>query len=489
MKKQAKRMLLFGLMLAVVFSMLLPGTSEAAAKKPATVKTKTIKVIKSTSNTKSATVKLQWKKAKYAKKYRIAYKEKGKKSWKKIVTKNTKITIKSLKGNKVYSVKIRSLNGKKYSKYSKAKTFRTKKLTKKKTNKPDGKPDSKPNDKPGEDPKPPVDDKPELKLDKSEVTLFVKDGYTKTITASGIDAADLTWESSNPEVATVDGGVITPVGEGKAVISVSGKDQKKECQVTVKSSDFQYITAKDMLTALATGNSEYELIDVRQNVDKSGLSMGSYTEAHVISALGAPLMSDEYEALLDEPCIENLKKVGLSNTSGKKHVFICYYGQEVAERGAKIARSVMDINNDDIYILEGGQWSMDPEWSFMVKNPYEAPQYLIGMGTLKTGDAVQIMTEDQLKTAISGEINVCNVLDVRTKAEYDASHIDGAVSASVNENDASALKEAVENSGKAAVYVLVGDGQGEDVAEAYQKMQSYGVAANQIVVLESSVGD
>lgn len=45
--------------------------------------------------------------------------------------------------------------------------------------------------------------------------------------------------------------------------------------------------------------------------------MGSYTKAHVISALGAPMMSDEYDYLAADQCVENLKKVGLSNENGK----------------------------------------------------------------------------------------------------------------------------------------------------------------------------
>ena len=87
-----------------------------------------------------------------------------------MTTRKTAVTLKNLKGNTKYSVKVRSLNGKKYSKYSKAKTFKTKKLVKK-PSKPD-------------EPKPPIVEKPELKIDKSEVTLYVKDGYTATVTAS-----------------------------------------------------------------------------------------------------------------------------------------------------------------------------------------------------------------------------------------------------------------------------------------------------------------
>ena len=74
---------MFGLMIAVVLSMLLPNVSEAAAKKPAAVKAKTVKVYKSTSNTKTATVKVKWKKAKNAKKYRVAYIAKAKRAGRK----------------------------------------------------------------------------------------------------------------------------------------------------------------------------------------------------------------------------------------------------------------------------------------------------------------------------------------------------------------------------------------------------------------------
>ena len=64
MKNQAKRVLMFGLMIAVALSMLLPNVSEAAAKKPAAVKAKTVKVYKSTSNTKTATVKVKMEESK-----------------------------------------------------------------------------------------------------------------------------------------------------------------------------------------------------------------------------------------------------------------------------------------------------------------------------------------------------------------------------------------------------------------------------------------
>ncbi len=53
--------------------------------------------------------------------------------------------------------------------------------------------------------------------------------------------------------------VITPVGEGKEDQCIWRRPEK-ECQVTVNPATYQYVTAKDVLTSLASGNSEYELI-------------------------------------------------------------------------------------------------------------------------------------------------------------------------------------------------------------------------------------
>lgn len=74
---------MFGLMIAVALSMLLPNVSEAAAKKPAAVKAKTVKVYKSTSNTKTATVKVKWKKAKMRRNTALLTKQRAKRAGRK----------------------------------------------------------------------------------------------------------------------------------------------------------------------------------------------------------------------------------------------------------------------------------------------------------------------------------------------------------------------------------------------------------------------
>lgn len=463
MRKKTKHFVLFTLILSLILSMSLMDVN-AATKKPAAVKRSSIKVSKSTSTTKSATLTIKWKKAKRAKKYLVAYKVKGAKKYKKVKTKKKTITLKNLKGSKKYVVKIQSQNGKKHSKYSKAKTFTTKKLV------------------------------TPLKLNQSSVTLYEKykddkDLGTVTLKVTGVSENKLSWKSGNTSIATVKDGVITPVAAGETDITVSGQGQTAKCHVVVKSGEYKYITAEDLLKELASGNTSYQLIDVRQNVDKSGMEMGSYTNAHIVGAISAPVMSDEYDYLSVSDATSNIKNAGVSNISGKKYVFICYYGGEIAELGVKYARTVLGINDDNIYILKGGQWALDPEWSFMSDAPYDAPEYLIGLGTLSDGTAVQTVTASQLKTAVSDDIKIYNVLDVRTAEEYNSGHIDGAVSAPVKADNANALKTAVNKAEKNAIFVIADQNNGEDAASAYQKMISYGVSANRIVVLEGGMDE
>ena len=200
-------------------------------------------------------------------------------------------------------------------------------------------------------------------------------------------------------------------------------------------------------------------------------------------------MSDEYDYLSVSDASSNIKNAGVSNVSDKKYVFICYYGGEIAELGVKYARTVLGINDDNIYILKGGQWSLDPEWSFMSDAPYDAPEYLTGLGKLSDETAVQTVTPSQLKTAVSDDIKIYNVLDVRTAEDYNSGHIDGAVSAPVKTDNANALKTAVNEAGKSAIFVIADQNNSEDAALAYQKMISYGVSANRIVVLEGGMDE
>jgi len=78
-----------------------------------------------------------------------------------------------------------------------------------------------------------------VKLDKHEMEL-TEGGEPGTLTATvepeNATNKNVTWSSSNPEVATVDNGVVTPLKEGTAVITVTTVDGEftDSCNVTVK---------------------------------------------------------------------------------------------------------------------------------------------------------------------------------------------------------------------------------------------------------------
>ena len=93
-------------------------TVEAAAKKPAQVKTVNVKAVNSTK------AKISWKKAKNAKTYQvnIATDKKFKKNKKAYSTKAVSKTVSKLKAGRKYYVRIRA-KGKSYGKWSSVKSF------------------------------------------------------------------------------------------------------------------------------------------------------------------------------------------------------------------------------------------------------------------------------------------------------------------------------------------------------------------------------
>lgn len=92
---------------------------------------------------------------------------------------------------------------------------------------------------PGTDPDPdPTVDVKSVSLDKSELTLAIKETYTlkATVAPSNATNKNVTWKSSNDKIATVDkDGKVTAVAAGKATITVTTEDGSKTatCAVTV----------------------------------------------------------------------------------------------------------------------------------------------------------------------------------------------------------------------------------------------------------------
>ena len=78
-------------------------------------------------------------------------------------------------------------------------------------------------------------------LDKNEMTIYVDEEFTlqETVLPPTADNKNVTWSSSNPEIATVNDGVVTGVGEGTAVITVTTEDGEKtsNCVVIVEAQE------------------------------------------------------------------------------------------------------------------------------------------------------------------------------------------------------------------------------------------------------------
>lgn len=109
----------------------------------------------------------------------------------------------------------------------------------------------------GEEPDPEPNDVPctGITLDKSALT-FTGDGtqtLTATVTPDGCTDA-ITWESDNTSIATVNGGIVTAIGNGSANITARCGNYSASCSVTVSGIDKTLLYALDEEVYLDAAN-------------------------------------------------------------------------------------------------------------------------------------------------------------------------------------------------------------------------------------------
>ncbi|MDD3219260.1 MAG: Ig-like domain-containing protein [Lachnospiraceae bacterium] len=88
----------------------------------------------------------------------------------------------------------------------------------------------------------------DITLDKTDVTLKNAETIVLQVTYNPADTTDsrnVTWTSSNPEVAEVSGGKVTAVKRGAATIKASVGAKTAECKVTVGSNPFSDVNSID----------------------------------------------------------------------------------------------------------------------------------------------------------------------------------------------------------------------------------------------------
>lgn len=131
-------------------------------------------------------------------------------------------------------------------------------------------------------------------LNKNTLGL-VAGGDTATLVATvapdGATDKSVTWESSDPNVATVENGVVTPIAEGTATITVTTVDGNKTatCTVTVSAGEVpaEAITLNKPETTLAVGKTETLTATLTpSNATSEVLWVSSDTEVATVDANG-----------------------------------------------------------------------------------------------------------------------------------------------------------------------------------------------------------
>lgn len=97
----------------------------------------------------------------------------------------------------------------------------------------------------------------ELSLSHSDVSCFYEnEAFTLTAALGGADLSpsEVTWTSSDPNVASVENGVVTAVGKGSATITASCSGAAASCTVRCRFEDASW-TASDSDVTLSVGHS------------------------------------------------------------------------------------------------------------------------------------------------------------------------------------------------------------------------------------------
>lgn len=135
-----------------------------------------------------------------------------------------------------------------------------------------------------------------LTLDKTSIELLTTEGFnTATITATYEEGSVFTWETSAPEVATVENGVVTAVAPGTATITAKCNGKEASCLVTVssKSVNLDKTFVQLYLQADADGNLKNTKTLAATSSDNSAITWSS---------------SDETVVTVDNGVITGLKK-------------------------------------------------------------------------------------------------------------------------------------------------------------------------------------
>ena len=155
-----------------------------------------------------------------------------------------------------------------------------------------------------------------ISLNKSEATITIGKTETLVATIAPANASDkeVIWTSNNEAVATVEGGVVTAVAEGSAVITATSHENSEitaTCNVTVVAAQVKYFalaTSTADLDAAVTNGKKVVIAPATSETDE--VVMGTYASGNNIKAIEADYADERIALEAGEDAFYTIAKDG-----------------------------------------------------------------------------------------------------------------------------------------------------------------------------------
>ena len=222
-----------------------------------------------------------------------------------------------------------------------------------------------------------------IKLDKSSLELVKGDSDVLVATIEPTDSTDnVSWETSDENIATVVDGVVTAKEAGEATITAKAGIQKTECKIIVSTVPVGAVDLGIMMTR--EDGSKYNLYWAKSNLCDSGL------------------------------CADNNRGEWYAWGEIKRKN---YYGWELYRFGSSYLsryndvdnKTVLDLNDDAAHVILGGKWRMptDAEWTALLGNctwEWKNNGYLV---TGPNGNSIFLRVTGRVVDSIINALDAC----------------------------------------------------------------------------------
>ena len=190
--------------------------------------------------------------------------------------------------------------------------------------------------------------------------------FTLTATVPGTDAPEIEWVSSNENVATVDGGVVTAVGEGTSII-----------------------------TAICGNFSATCIVVVEGETSVDGVELKSGNKAAASNSPGDWFyLTDGKSKVLSTPVLDEDSNIHMNiiniDTAAKKYVYLRYMPEDAGTYKVTITinfggadGSTVDITGGNVtsavtYTLKNGENTFEFEFTTASGSPFQMKFYALG---------------------------------------------------------------------------------------------------------------